>query len=359
MRTKNLFILAIMLSFLGCRSYYDITQNEKTTESAKKFAIFQNKINNSFYSKGADSFDYSNVFAYMSQRYDSINSTNITGLVNTTNIVRHNVDKKQNYIVTNNEAYIDFRFHSVVIEYDNGDLVMIFPKINNSKVVDLVVAVLGENQTKLHYRSISKDNEVYNQNIQDFQQVISAKKSNNLGSSNSTNGVFSKGGETDIEEVVIIRRRHNTIYWTNGGGGEGGDEGGGGCARYNNCDQEAPPGDGGGGNANGDENNNGDPCAQSEAIDNNANLKPAITNLKSFALTAQDDEIGFKFNKDGSVTPADSNGKHHVTFSDPSTMNGGYHNHTLSGIHMFSAHDISTLIEITRYQNIGHTGDAF
>lgn len=70
-------------------------------------------------------------------------------------------------------------------------------------------------------------------------------------------------------------------------------------------------------------------------------------------------EKGWRDNKTGAPTQATQNGDHSVNLGDPSTMNGGYHNHTGTGVNIFSASDISTLIEIARYQAIGSAGNAY
>ena len=81
-----LFIYAIL--FLGCRSENDFVENNIIIEKTpQKFYIFETKNNSAFYSKNAEGFDYANAFGYMAQRFDSINKTNITGLINTDNLV--------------------------------------------------------------------------------------------------------------------------------------------------------------------------------------------------------------------------------------------------------------------------------
>ncbi|WP_417431247.1 hypothetical protein [Halpernia sp.] len=137
-------------------------------------------------------------------------------------------------------------------------------------------------------------------------------------------------------------------------------------AEDNTCINVSPNGEcnigdggGGGGGYPYEDTGEKDPCEKAKEVLNNTKMKPKVEELENFAKTSKDDEIGYKDNKDGTVSPADKNGKHRVTFDDVSTMNGGYHNHTLSGLHMFFSHDISTMLEIARYQGIGNSGNAY
>lgn len=262
MMGKNLlqiFGIATFLAILciSCRPEDDITENTPLPiESANKFSIFTNKTDNSFFSKSDHSFDYSNAFAFMSHRYDSINGTNITGLVNTTNVVKHNIGKKQNYIVRNNEAYIDFRFHSEVIEYENGDIVVIYPKLNNGVVIDLVITVLSKNYTQLHYKKILQSDETFFDNIAAFQNYYDLNASGNMKPSSRKSSTFARDEtETDIEGIVIIKKKKKP-YETSGNGDGGEENNGGGCAVHNDCEEDGPSGGGGGGGDNGDETNN-------------------------------------------------------------------------------------------------------
>lgn len=93
--------------FLGCRSENDFVENNIIIEKTpQKFYIFETKNNSAFYSKNAEGFDYANAFGYMAQRFDSINKTNITGLINTDNLVIYKKSKKQFFIEVNKVPYI-------------------------------------------------------------------------------------------------------------------------------------------------------------------------------------------------------------------------------------------------------------
>lgn len=101
-----------------------------------------------------------------------------------------------------------------------------------------------------------------------------------------------------------------------------------------------------------------DPCNKTKDLLDNVAVQLKVQDLKNHL--ANGGERGWKFNKDGSPpTQTTENSSHSVNFGDPSTINGGYHNHSGTGVNIFSSDDISTLIEMARYQSIGNTGDAY
>ncbi|WP_370899578.1 hypothetical protein [Chryseobacterium gossypii] len=87
------------------------------------------------------------------------------------------------------------------------------------------------------------------------------------------------------------------------------------------------------------------PCENSKSMLNRPNVQQGIANIKSQALQTLSNinagETGFKEKKDGTVVPADVNSAHQVVFNDVTDSYGGYHNHTATGIHMFSPPDIA------------------
>jgi len=103
-----------------------------------------------------------------------------------------------------------------------------------------------------------------------------------------------------------------------------------------------------------------DPCDKTKKMLESQKNKNITDDLKQhMANGAQAGEKGWRDNKTDAPTQTTQNTGHRVNFGDPSGMNGGYHNHTGTGVNIFSADDISTLIEIARYQNIGSTGNAY
>ena len=98
--------------------------------------------------------------------------------------------------------------------------------------------------------------------------------------------------------------------------------------------------------------NTKNPCENAkEQIINNEAVKNEINNLKEeVKQNGGIGENGFKLKKDGTTTPVTSNGEHHVDFGDKSGSKGGYHNHTDSGMHMFSPQDIGQMLGFARAQ---------
>uniref|UniRef100_UPI003AF9E9E4 hypothetical protein n=1 Tax=Chryseobacterium bernardetii TaxID=1241978 RepID=UPI003AF9E9E4 len=124
-----------------------------------------------------------------------------------------------------------------------------------------------------------------------------------------------------------------------------------GCGVYGNCD--------GGSNPDNPEIPQ-NPCEKTKTMLASQKNKDITDDLKDHLTNgANAGEKGWRDNKTGAPTQATQNGDHSVNFGDPSTMNGGYHNHTGTGVNIFSSSDISTLIEIARYQAIGNAGNGY
>lgn len=102
-----------------------------------------------------------------------------------------------------------------------------------------------------------------------------------------------------------------------------------------------------------------DPCETTKDLMQNADVKNVVKNLKEHMTSGQGGEKGWRLNKTGAPSQTTKNSDHSVNFGDPSTMNGGYHNHTGTGVNIFSATDIYTLTEIVRYQALGSTDNGY
>lgn len=102
-----------------------------------------------------------------------------------------------------------------------------------------------------------------------------------------------------------------------------------------------------------------DPCETTKELMQNADVKNVVENLKEHMTSGQGGEKGWRLNKTGAPSQTTQNSDHSVNFGDPSTMNGGYHNHTGTGVNIFSATDIYSLTEIVRYQAVGSTDNSY
>jgi hypothetical protein len=107
------------------------------------------------------------------------------------------------------------------------------------------------------------------------------------------------------------------------------------------------------------------PCEKTKVMLNRPNVQQGINNIKGNAkLTVTNPnigELGFKEKKDGTVVLADVNSAHQVVFNDVTDGYGGYHNHTATGIHIFSPPDIvETLFGFAAAQSVSDgVGNAY
>jgi len=116
------------------------------------------------------------------------------------------------------------------------------------------------------------------------------------------------------------------------------------------------PSEGGGG---GSTTTNNTPCTKTKALVTNTTTKAVVKDLKDHIISGIGGEKGWKFNKTGVTSQTTNNTDHSVNFGNPFLLNGGYHNHTGTGVNIFSATDISTLIEIARYNGASSPTNAF
>ncbi|SMP19195.1 hypothetical protein [Chryseobacterium profundimaris] len=101
-----------------------------------------------------------------------------------------------------------------------------------------------------------------------------------------------------------------------------------------------------------------DPCEKTKAILNNPDVQNKLDSLKNKSLSKG--EIGFKTKKDGTVTGTISGGKHEVNLGVKVGYQGGYHNHTPTGIPMHSPPDIdNNLLAFARAQPTGEHKNAY
>lgn len=101
-----------------------------------------------------------------------------------------------------------------------------------------------------------------------------------------------------------------------------------------------------------------DPCAKTKDLLNLADVSNKLDSLKNKSLNKG--EIGFKTKKDGSVTGYISGGKHEVDMGVKTGYQGGYHNHTPTGIPMHSPPDIdNNLLAFAKAQPTGEHKNAY
>lgn len=340
MRKTIIFLLA-WLAIYSCRPESEMIKQNNDKTASKKFRVFS-KDNST--AKGNNAIDYSKAFAYLAQRYDSLNHKNITGLVNSLNKVHYNKTLKQNYISKYSEAYLEFRLHSQTVFEENGQIWVLYPKIDQNRVVDLVVAILSENETKVYFQTISRRSELFARSIGTFQgnydKYFRTDENGNVYFIAHTSRCGFEGEiPCEIPEIIISPPPKNGGGYTGElpGGGDNPPSGGG-CEIYMECE---PDGEemGGGSSSNNQQTN--DPCAKAKKLQSSQQLKAAITELKEKSKIGG--EKGVKIKADGTTSAIINGGAHYVKFGDMSGYYGSYHNHTPTGIKMFSVRDIYNL----------------
>ena len=246
---KNKFIAMLVGVFLipiACRTETDYVDKE---EARQPFAVFSTTSNNNVaYRKnsktGSDQIDYASGFAYLLQRHDSIHHKNNTGLVNSTNETSWDDELKQHFIKKSSSAFIEFRIKSQTVVQENQDKWVVFPKIENDKVIDLVGVVLSDSETDVRYYYIDRESEFYKDNVSLFQE-----KYNKYFTKSNRTTANRDAADRDIDEVTLthINRRP---WWDTGKQSSKGDDasaGGGKCGEYNDCKKDDRGGSGGGG----------------------------------------------------------------------------------------------------------------
>ncbi|SHG25265.1 hypothetical protein [Chryseobacterium vrystaatense] len=102
-----------------------------------------------------------------------------------------------------------------------------------------------------------------------------------------------------------------------------------------------------------------DPCTKGKKIQNSSDIKKGVDELKKTA-SGGTGEKGFKAKSDGSTSGIISGGDHKVNLGDKSGYQGGFHNHTSTGIAMHSPPDIDMLLGFARAQgNHGNINGAY
>ena len=68
--------------------------------------------------------------------------------------------------------YVEFKLHSKTVYEENGDIWVLFPKIKNGKVIDLVAGLLTENETEVYYITLDKTSSLFLKNVDLYQKAF-------------------------------------------------------------------------------------------------------------------------------------------------------------------------------------------
>ncbi|MBL3548136.1 hypothetical protein [Chryseobacterium sp. KMC2] len=99
------------------------------------------------------------------------------------------------------------------------------------------------------------------------------------------------------------------------------------------------------------------PCEKTKNIMSKPDVQSKITELKNKSKIGG--EIGVKIKADGTTSETISGGGHEVELGDTAGYQGGYHNHTPTGIKMLSPPDIVKMLDFSMAQPNGNIRDGF
>lgn len=362
---KRVFLYLLLIVLLGCRNEDVWVENIKYEEESRKFSVFTAQSSN-------DTIDYAKGFEILAKRYDSIYYPKSTKKIVSLNR-GYNFENKEN-------SHIYFKIRSNVLFDDTGDVGIIFPKIKNDKVANLVLALLTNEETEVYYYDINIESEFHKIYIDAFSKayegIIKGSKKNRISS--KSKGLDEPiGKETLIEEVVIY------VFRERGMGRERWVGGGliwnfpimeypiirGNCEAFDDC--RVGGGSVGGGSSSRASNPNmvdylddeerDNPCGNNKKIASNSivnaknnDLKEKLKDIKKNKVEEKDIfEDGYTFDREsnGDINPNvrvnRQEGQSGMIVSIKGNTVGYNHTHP-RGVKMFSPRDINTFINLIR-----------
>ncbi|ASK31091.1 hypothetical protein CEY12_13675 [Chryseobacterium sp. T16E-39] len=339
---KNLIIRLVLsialVTFMGSCSSEEDLFIRKEEKYSKKFQVFT--------SKKEEAVNYGNGFKTLLERYDEIKNVQHT---------LKSIKKAWKNSSKIADEFVEFNIRSQDITTNNKEKYTLFPLIKNYTVGGIIIAVLKENDTQVEFLKMSSDADNYNEILGLFraQYLKSNLKNKNLNKGAGGPCGFDGAPPCDIETVVI----------TIGGGGGGGSlpPGGGwvppgGCGPYEDCLHNPDAGGTAGSGDTPNNNQNANPCEKTKSNLENPNIKSKIAELKT--QSTQGGEKGVMFKADGTPSATKLGGDHNVDFGNKTGYQGGYHNHTPTGIPMLSPPDIDQLLQFALAQGNGNPTNA-
>jgi len=153
----------LTLSLLSsCRTEDGITQKQQ--EKDMRFSVFV--------SKSGETINYADGFALLMTRYDGIHKTNISG-INNKKLINLNASTDKNMFTTQGNApYVEFNIRTETIIRDNGDKMIVFPQVKETKLVGVVATILTEKETKVRYLTYDSESYLYQTYKETFQDAI-------------------------------------------------------------------------------------------------------------------------------------------------------------------------------------------
>lgn len=345
---RKIYLLFISLLLFSCRVETDFIEIDRKQKVSKKFITFTKKHEN-------DEIDYAKGFSYLALRYDSLHQSNITGRKSVEKILdRLKVNRKVHSSELNDIEYIDFSIRSEVMEEENGDKWVLYPRIQNGKVKNLVSAVLSEEETVMGYYTLEYPNEWYIANIELFRKAYEdAKRERNLNNEYITSEICGISSECIIKEIILVPTRPDEEGGGSGGyfggghfGGGGSDGGGDGCPAYAAC---SPGSSNGGGYTPPNNDDNTDPCEKlKEKHKPNSDYSKKFQELNKKEIFNKNYEVGF-YEKAGDGFTKLEGENNSTSLELPNDKSGIYgimhtHNNKNGVVKIFSPTDVRTFI---------------
>ncbi|MEH7888179.1 hypothetical protein BAX95_05820 [Elizabethkingia meningoseptica] len=353
----SLWGILALSTLSSCRTEDGLTQRQQ--EKDMRFSVF-------VASSPKEAINYAKGFSYLMQRYDELHQTNLSGINNSSKIRNLNAstDKKA-LLFSNSESYVEFNISSKVITEENGNKWVVFPRVQEKKVIGLIIASLTEKETYVSYREIGSSDGLFQANYLKFQDAFNLLLNNtvkiNTIASFGKNGIVPMAGgsqkcyKVDGEWVCFIEGVDLTKPGSGGGGNAGGGGGsavGGGCPAHRNC---LDPNGGGGG---GDPSMSLDPCGIMKSKIATAKGREIIKDLEAKAKTPGAGETAYRQDKNGDSKMYQGE-QDNVLIPIDNNMEGVYHNHPPGGVNMLSVKDIRMLLFAARMQSDDSVGNAF
>lgn len=193
----GIFTLSLLSS---CRTE-DGAITQKQIED-KRFSVFV--------PKDGKPVNYADGFALVMKKYDEKKNTNLSGINN--NLVINNLTAsagKRQIVLTSGkkDIYVEFNIRSETIEEKNGDKWVIYPRVQGTKVKELVVMLLTEKETLVKFFTYNKQTSLYKEYGASFQEALDKylSPSNKLNLNASIKPIAE--GETLIKEVILTVTR--------------------------------------------------------------------------------------------------------------------------------------------------------
>lgn len=156
----GIFTLSLLSS---CRTE-DGAITQKQVED-KRFSVFV--------PKDGKSVNYADGFALVMKKYDEKKNTNFSGINN--NLVIGNLTastEKNSSIIQNGQSYVEFKVRSEVITEKDGDKWIMFPRVQGTKVKELLVMLLTNKETLVKFFTYNNQTNLFKKYEESFQEAL-------------------------------------------------------------------------------------------------------------------------------------------------------------------------------------------